>query len=174
MTFVQQTEGKWCSGPSHESPVYLPRTEEFFYFYKSGRKKGKPHGWCRTCHTWNGFYSSALVPCPKIYEYVMELVYRCGTRVEAAKYAGIGVSTIFKITNYGQCTVQVPTAQKLLLALDRRRREDRIMGATPTLLLEHRRQAARTEDYMEHSKKTRPRVFRAHLAELPPSHYFEE
>jgi len=154
-------------------PVYLPRTEEFFYFYRSGPKQGKPHGWCKVCHTWNGFYNSTCVPCSKIYEYVMELVYRCGTRVEAAKYAGIGVSTIFKITNYGQCTVQVPTAKKLLLALDRRRREDRAAGHVHPSLLEVRRQAEDTEKRIERNTLYRPRTPPTFQSQ-PPSHYFEE
>jgi len=124
-------------------------------------------------------YNRKMVPCSKIYEYVMELVYRCGSRKKAAIYAHIGVPTIYKITSYGQCSVQVPTAQKLLTALDRKRREDRAMGATPEALMEHRRQAARTEDQMEAVKKHRPRVYRANQPKFtipapPESPYFEE
>lgn len=165
---VSEIQAKWCRGPSHEAPAMLPDTEEFFYFYKSGPREGKSHSWCRACHSWNGFQNSTLIDCKKILPYVLELVLRCGSREAAANYSQVACSAIYRITSYGQCTVQVATARKLLLALDARRREDRAAGHTPEALLQHRMKMADAERRMEISAETRP------VPLPPPSHYFEE
>jgi len=157
---VTTENAKWCRGPAHEQPAFLPDTEEFFYFYKSGPRQGFSHSWCKACYRWNGMYDSQMIDCSKILSFVGELVLRCGSRENAARYASIGVSTIYKVTSYGQCSVQVPTAKKLLLALDRKRREDRAAGHTPQAYREHRISVARAEE-------------RLNLLP-PPSHFYEE
>lgn len=62
--------------------------------------------------------------------HLFELIDRCGSTREAAKYASIGTSSIYRITHRVHNTVQRKTATKILKALVRKREEDRVNKKT--------------------------------------------
>lgn len=106
-------------------------------------------------------YDSKMIDCKKILVFAKELILRCGSKEQAARYSEIAVSTFYRITSYEQCSLQVPTAKKLLLALDRKRREDRQNGHTPEALRKAKISSAYSEDRMT-------------IFSPPASHFFEE
>jgi hypothetical protein len=113
-------------------------------------------------------YDSQMVDCKQILPFAKELILRCGSVEKAARYSEIGVSTYYKVTSYGQCYVLKPTAKKLILALDRKRREDRQNGHVSVEFRKHLISVAKVESKME----TKAR--KDEISEPPPSHFYEE
>lgn len=94
-------------------------------------------------------YQRQTIDCSKIRPHAKELVDRCGSCEAAGAYAGIGKSTFFRILNSYNCSVQQATARKILLALERRREEDRRNHSVNERLLEAKNRQARIEDNQE-------------------------
>ena len=94
-------------------------------------------------------YHRSTIDCKKIRPHVNELVDRCGTIEAAGEYALVGKSTIARILHEVNCSVQQSTAQKILLALDHRRQEDRANRTVHERLLKARHEQKRIEDLQE-------------------------
>lgn len=133
--------------------VPLPLTDEYWYFRKSGERAGQPYSTCKLCisfvDTQRNGEAGGLVECKKVLKFVQELTLRCGSTEKAARYAGVGVSTLYKIYHYEQCTIQRDTARKLIMALDERRREDRRNGVVSQQLIDQRHKQAKREERIE-------------------------
>ena len=94
-------------------------------------------------------YERVTVDCAKVRPHVQELVYRCGTAQVASEYAQVGHSTISRILHGYHCTIQQATARKILVALDRKRAEDRKLHAVHERFIEARNNQKRIEDAQE-------------------------
>lgn len=91
-------------------------------------------------------YHVTTVPCDGIRPHLNELINRCGSPVEAAKYALIGTNTVYRIRYGVNCNLQKATAAKIILALKHKREEDRMNGEVHERLLKARKEQARIED----------------------------
>jgi hypothetical protein len=94
-------------------------------------------------------YHRTTIDCSKIRPHLKELIDRCGSPAKASEYALIGQGTVYRIMHGVNCTVQQLTARKILMALEHRRREDRINKATHTRFLNIRKEQARREAEQE-------------------------
>jgi ABC-type glutathione transport system ATPase component len=94
-------------------------------------------------------YQKVTIDCDKIRPHTHELVNRCGTIEGAAKYSGVGKTTIARIMHGVNCSVQRATATKIMQALDRRRAEDRRNYSVNKRMIEARKQQARIEEDQE-------------------------
>lgn len=94
-------------------------------------------------------YHKTTIDCKKIRPHVKELVDRCGDAAAAGRYSLVGKSTLLRIMNGVNCTVQQATARKILMALEHRREEDRKNHAVHQRLLKARQEQARIEARQE-------------------------
>lgn len=145
--------GKLCTGPIHDNPVYLPVTEEFWYFHKTGPNKGKPVSRCRSCinadKLKNPHGDHGWVPTEKVFPLMKELVQRCDNNMSvAAEYAGLGEATVGGILKRHQARVQKQTVRKLVLALYEKRKEDRRNGSNESFRKSKREQAIREHNML--------------------------
>jgi len=90
-------------------------------------------------------YHKTTIDCYKIRPHTAELVDRCGTAQAAGKYALVATSTIRRILHGTHCTVQQETARRILVALEHRRKEDRLNHKVHDRLLKARQRAAQVE-----------------------------
>jgi hypothetical protein len=89
------------------------------------------------------------VPLKAILPHATELVLRCESCEKTAKYAGIGITTIYSIVVYREYdTIQLEIARKILDALIRKRREDRLRGKVSQQYMYSRKMQARLEERM--------------------------
>jgi len=115
--------GEWyklCTGPAHEEPEYLPATEKYFHFHKSGDKKGRPVARCRLCINWNkvgspGSYHG-LVPIHIARRFFLEAV-NCIGATELARRAGISRGTVYKVTTRMEGSIQKRILRQVMLEL---------------------------------------------------------
>jgi hypothetical protein len=90
------------------------------------------------------------VPLKALLPHATELVLRCESCEKAAKYANIGIGTIYRIVIYREYdTVQLEIARKILDALIRKRKEDRLRGKTSQQYHSSRRLQAIVEERIE-------------------------
>jgi hypothetical protein len=94
-------------------------------------------------------YEKRTVDAKQIRPHAIELVRRCGNWQETAEYAGIGKSTIARIYNGANERIQMATARKILMALERRREEDRKNYSVNQRLIKAKRDQAKLEDNIE-------------------------
>lgn len=91
-------------------------------------------------------YHATTVPCERMRPFLKELIDRCGSPTAAAEYALIGSSTVYRIMHSYNCNMQNAVAQKIILALNHKRQEDRANREVHERLLKARREQARIED----------------------------
>ena len=90
------------------------------------------------------------VPLKAISPHATELALRCESCEKAAKYADVGISTMYNIVVYRRGEgIQLEIARKILDALIHKRREDRIRGKVSQQYLDSRKLQARVEERME-------------------------
>jgi len=94
-------------------------------------------------------YHRTTIDCTKVRPFLKELIDRCGGPTEAAEYALIGTGTVYRIMHGVHCNCTQGTAQKILLALDHRRQEDRSNKRVHDRLLKARQEQKRIEDLQE-------------------------
>jgi len=91
-------------------------------------------------------YVPSNVPWTRVAPIVRELIDRCGSPEKAALYADIGMSTMYRLQRHHNATVRRDTAQRLVAALLRRRREDRNGRATSQRMVAKAQRAAKIEE----------------------------
>ena len=85
-----------------------------------------------------------------ILPHATELAQRCESCEKAAKYAGIGTGTMYRLVVYREYeTVQMETARRILDALIRKRQEDRTNGHVSEQFRRARALQAIVEDRLE-------------------------
>lgn len=90
------------------------------------------------------------IPLKAILPHATELVLRCESCEKAAKYADIGMTTMYNIVVYrNRDGVQLMIARKILDALVRKRREDRARGEVSQQYIKSRKLQAIVEERME-------------------------
>jgi hypothetical protein len=94
-------------------------------------------------------YHKTTIDCKQIRPHVKELIDRCGDATAAGQYALVGKSTLLRIMNGVNCSVQKATAAKILVALDHRRIEDRKNKQVHERLLKARQEQARIEAHQQ-------------------------
>ncbi len=119
-------DGQWnkiCSGPSHDAPTYLPATEKYYYFHKTGERTGKPLGRCRLCSNWARIkdpYPGRLtgyVPVSSVRSFYFEAANRIGL-MELSRRAGVTPAHIQKVLNdKNKQFVSKRTLRKIMLEL---------------------------------------------------------
>jgi hypothetical protein len=86
-------------------------------------------------------YEPSNIEVVKVKPLLDELAQRCGSLEQAAEYAGIGVSSAYRIARQEHRTMQAGTARLIILALYERRKEDRRNGAGEAFLKARKKQA---------------------------------
>jgi hypothetical protein len=94
-------------------------------------------------------YHRTTIDCSKIRPHLKELIDRCGGPSQAAEYALLGTGTVYRIMHGVNCSVQQATARKVLVALEHRRKEDRVNKSVHTRYLNIRRKQAQQQERME-------------------------
>ena len=117
---------KKCKHPLHEGNIRLPHTEEYWYFYKTGSRKGTSHHPCIACK----LRASRKVKTSTLTKPLNELALRCDGLANAAIYCGLSWSTLDNVMKLKFDVVHRTTATKIISALIRKRREDRLSGST--------------------------------------------
>jgi hypothetical protein len=74
---------KYCTGPGHDEPTYLPATEKYFYRRKIGKRKGEFLSRCRLCTNW------AKLKSPGSYHGYVEVAKARPIYAEAANRIGL-------------------------------------------------------------------------------------
>jgi hypothetical protein len=127
-------ETKLCTGPSHRSPVFLPATEDYWHFHKSGPYEGKPLSRCKDCQGWtrrtHPEEGMGFIPAEGLVPIIQELVSRCDSIKAAAECAGVARNTLHNILGGRQISIQKRKARAIILALHERRKLDRKNGGT--------------------------------------------
>lgn len=142
---------KVCRGPLHPDGKAFPVDVKYWYFRKSGPYAGHPMGPCRDCRdTRNRKIKNeprGYVPMVKVQPLMRELVQRCdGVFNRASEASGINPRTVVMLYRGDRALVQKKTVRKLVLALARKRQEDRLNGGTSEHLRKVREHQARLED----------------------------
>lgn len=118
---------KKCTGPAHEEPEYLPATEKYYHFHKSGKDKGKPVARCRLCINWSKIKSPGsyhgLVPVSVAHRFFVEAVNRVGV-VELSRRTGISTKTILKVLQGGEGAIYKKIMRTLMLELTSMQRKN--------------------------------------------------
>lgn len=86
-------------------------------------------------------YEAKNIELSKIRPVFVELVQRCGSVEAAAEYAGLGVSTMYRLQYRQYRTVVQRTARLLILALYQKRKEDQRNGSNERFNKALRKQA---------------------------------
>lgn len=120
---------KTCRGPAHDGPVELPVTEEYWYFHKSGERRGKPLGQCISCNSFKKTgrvrppgKAGRMVPVEKVQKWAIELVNRMGV-MEATRFSGLSQTSIELMYHGKQHSFQRDTVARLLIAVREARRQ---------------------------------------------------
>ena len=115
--------GEWyklCTGPAHEKPEYLPVTEKYFYFHKTGKEKGQPTSRCRLCNNWSkvktmGSYQG-VVPVSVARRFFIEAVNRIGA-AELERRTGVTRNTIRKAIVDHEGNIRKSVLRRVMLEL---------------------------------------------------------
>jgi hypothetical protein len=121
------SENLWlCSGPGHEEPTLLERSAFDL------KTNGRPFSRCRRCRHWHEVKNpggpTGLVPALGLARFARELIDRCGTAEQAGRESDVTPATLLGLAARSRPTVRRLTAARLLIALHRRRRHDRLFG----------------------------------------------
>lgn len=115
--------GEWhrkCTGPAHDQPEYLPATEKYFYFHKSGKSKGKPVARCRLCNNWSKVKSPGsyhgLIPVSVAQKYFIEATNHIGL-MELSRRTGLSRTTIRKGITAIEGSIHKSVLRKVMLEL---------------------------------------------------------
>ncbi len=114
---------KLCSGPSHEEPTYLPATDKYYYFHKTGEHTGRPVTRCRLCSNWARIKDpypgrlTGVVPVASVRSFYFEAVSRIGL-MELSRRAGVTPAHIQRVLNdRNKQFVSKRTLRKIMLEL---------------------------------------------------------
>jgi hypothetical protein len=111
---------KQCRGPAHDEPTWLPATEKYFYFYKTGMYRGQIYGRCRRCVNWKRIKKcpekSGVVPIDEIRPFFIEAVNRVGL-TEASRRIGMHYQNVKTIIDGNRTKVLRTSAEKVILAV---------------------------------------------------------
>jgi hypothetical protein len=126
---------KLCSGPSHAEPTWVVLHPDYWNFYLSGHRAGKPLHHCKACRAWERMLAAQnsphrLVARPEVLPWIEELIRRCDTVVGVERRHGIPVSTLWPLASGHRLSMQRRTAARILSALAEQRKTDRRNGAT--------------------------------------------
>ena len=119
---------KRCTGPAHDEHEYLPATEKYFYFRKSGKNKGRPQARCRLCSNWTKLKSPGshhgYIPVDAARPYYTEIVNRIGV-TELHRRSGLATGHILRVlTDMNKKYVEKAKLRKVMLELVSARRKN--------------------------------------------------
>jgi hypothetical protein len=111
---------KLCTGPAHEQPTYLPATEKYYYFKKTGKREGQLVSRCRLCCNWDRLKSpgseQGYVPIRDAYPFYYEAINRIGL-MELSRRSGLSPNGISNVMARRQNFVQKRNLRKVMLEL---------------------------------------------------------
>lgn len=123
--------GEWhkiCRGPAHEAPVWLPATEKFFHFYKTGLRKGDLKSRCRLCSNWEHVKPQTqgsergIVTVESVHVYFVEAANRAGI-TELSARTGVSQNALTNVIKRKQPYVRKLTVRRVMLELISMRRK---------------------------------------------------
>ncbi len=94
-------------------------------------------------------YVRRNIPITTVLPWLHELIDRCGSPEAAGQFAGIGVTTMYRMLRRYNESVRRDTAARIVAALHVKRGEDRRNGGTHPRLTAARRRAAKIEEQYE-------------------------
>jgi hypothetical protein len=116
-----------CTGPSHETPTWLPETHKYFYF---SRVDGIVNSRCRLCHLYGRVKDltgepHGYVRIEDVHQYFVEATNRVGAE-EFARRARVSSNTIYAILHRHNKYITKATFRKCMLELVSIRRKDEV------------------------------------------------